>query len=124
MIQKRKINGELWMPPSDLYEWTIDELSKGTFKGYDEERVLENLKGVEWVKENFNTLNGLALINMYNAILKDVIGGTIPTDLMSISAMYYNFTLKGLHTDDLRNAINSSPCIIEEIKKMISGEIG
>lgn len=124
MIQKREINGVEWMPPSDLYEWAIEELSKGTFKGFAEEKVLENLKGVEWIQEKFKSLNGLELVKMYYAILEGINDGSMPPDPMSVSAMYYNFTLKGLKTEDMRNAINSSPYLLEEIEKMIRGEIG
>ena len=118
MIQTEKINGQQWIYPSDLYEWTIEELIKGTFKSFMENETLENLKGVEWIKDEFKTLNGLELTSMYNSLLKGMQDGSMPPELMSWSAMYCNFTKKGLNTEEMRNTINNSPALIKEIEAM------
>ena len=123
MIQTKEIDGQDWIQPSDLFEWTIETLKDGKLNGYTEDRILNNLKGVEWIKEKIQALNGLELANMYNLVLESIIENSMPPDPMSLSAMYYNFTHKGLNTEKMRNAINSSPLLLEEIKKMIRREL-
>jgi len=120
MIQTKEINGQKWMQPSDLYEWAIKELHKGTFSDFEEEKILNNLKNTEWIKDKFKTLNGMELISMYNSLLKGMQNGSMPPEPMSWSALYYNFSKKGLNTVEMRNAINNSPALFKEIEKMVN----
>ncbi|NPD47411.1 hypothetical protein [Lentimicrobium sp. S6] len=120
MIRLRNMNGKGWMQPSDLYEWTIGELSKGTYVGVEEDKVLENLRSVEIIINSFKNLAGLNLVIGYQSFLRGMQDGSIPPDPMAWSAIYFEFTNKGLKTNSMRSVINNSPELLLEIKRLMS----
>ncbi len=120
-MKTKEINGQQWIQPSDLYEWTIEELSKGTFNSIMEEETLEHLRGVEYKINYLKSLNGLELIRVYHTVLRGMQDDSLQLDPMIWSAMYYNFTQKGLDTGEMRIAINNNLTLVAEIKKRLPG---
>ena len=105
--------------PSNLYEWTINQLTSDNLSTYEQDKILNNLQSLEFVREKFKNWNGMYLVNMYNQTLTAMQDGSLPPDLMSWSAMYYNFTKKGLNTKEMKQEINSNTGLKNEVEKMI-----
>lgn len=104
--------------PSDLYPLTLKNIDSLTPD--EQDRVLENLKQVEWIKTFIQEeLKPEEHEIFKQTILSKLESPEMPLHLMSLSAMIYNLKNIGIDVSELEFAVNSSNRVRQEIENMI-----
>lgn len=101
--------------PADLYEWSIESLESGRMSLDQEARILDNLKGTDWIAKKFETLPEESLVMLYHDLIRAIEMEDTPVDLMSLSRMYYSFSAMWLDTSKLRDLINTSEYVRKRV---------
>ncbi len=106
---------EDYIRPSQIYEWVLNNLH--TFSSETQEKTLDNLKTLRWVKEMIERLSLFQKELFKHTMMLNIDNPEMPFDLMSISAIIYNLRLQGINVTDLEEKVNTSERVINEIKK-------
>ena len=107
---------ENYIRPSQLYAWTLNNLHK--LPADEQERTLENMKSLEWIKDTIEGLNSFQREILKHTLMINIDNPEMAFDLMSISVIIYNLNLAGVDISDLENKVNSSQRVINEIESM------
>lgn len=108
---------------ADTYEWILLQFEKGNLTPEEEGDILQNLAYLELVKKGTDNLPKELQEEFYHNILLQMEDGSFPPDIIFWSAVYFNLTRIGIDTSEMREVINSSPFLSEEIEQSILQEL-
>lgn len=106
-----------YIRPSRLYEFTLEQLENSTFNIEDEEKVLENLEALTWVKDIFKRMTPMLLKAMYDKTIEDIENESVPVDIMALSCIVWHFKEHGMDTTLIESVINTSSYVANELEK-------
>lgn len=75
---------------------------------------------MERIKLNIQSLSEHERVKKYYAVLNSIKDGSFPPEPISWSAIYHNFSIAGLDTNEMRHAINASDVLATEIQIIIN----
>ena len=101
---------------ADAYEWILLQFEKGNLTPEEEGDILENLAYLEMIKKGTDNLPKELYQEFYYNILMQMEDGSFPPDLIFWSAVYYNLTRIGIDTSAMKETINQSPFLSEEME--------
>lgn len=102
---------------SDLYPWTLKNID--SFSLQEQDKILENLKQVAWIKSFIQELNPGEHETFKLTIISALENPEIPICVMSLSAMIYNLKKIGIPVSDLEEAVNNSERVRQEAYDMV-----
>ncbi|WP_163322988.1 hypothetical protein [Draconibacterium mangrovi] len=104
---------------ADAYEWLLLQFEEGSLTSEEEADILKSLSYLEMIKKGTDKLPKELHQEFYFNILSQMEDGSFPPDLIFWSAVYYNLTRIGIDTSEMREVINYSPFLSEEIEDNI-----
>jgi hypothetical protein len=107
---------EHYIRPSELYEWTINNLNSLSLE--EQEITLKNLEQLRWIPEMIENLNPIQRELLQIAMIKKLEEPETPFCLMFFSCIAYNLHIKNIDVNPLKIAINTSKRVQKEIEWM------
>lgn len=114
-----KTTKEDFIRPSELYEYTLRQMENNTLTLDEQEKVIQNLIFLEWVKDIFQRMTPELMKMMYMKTVEDIENEAITVDIMSLSCLVWHFKKNGTDTRLLESTINSSSYIAEELSRQM-----
>ena len=117
MIKELIIKGLEMTQPSDFYEWILLSMINGKFSEEEEDGLLTNLQRLYWIKLMIFKSFKSNRKEMYFQFVESMRCGEFPQELMTWSAIYYNFTQAGINTEEMRTEINNNLFLRKHIEE-------